>query len=82
MSDHEGQKETREMLNYEGRKILTHREAAAELGVSTQMIGRWMDAGELPYIWLGGYRRLTREIWDHFLNERTMTGPLVDGYED
>ena len=66
------------MTNYEGRKILTHKEAAEQLGVRPQQIGRWMDAGELTYMWVGGRRRLTREIWEHFLNERTMTGPLIE----
>lgn len=60
------------------RKIITRREAAGELGVHEKTISRWMDSGELFYIWVGGQRRLTRELWDDFLAKRTTTGPLED----
>jgi len=60
------------------RKILTWREMAEELGVHEQTIGRFMDRGELKYLWIGGKRKVTRELWEHFLASRTTTGPLED----
>jgi excisionase family DNA binding protein len=40
------------------RKPLTLTEAAAELGVSTQTLRRWADAGRIPVLrTLGGRRR-------------------------
>jgi excisionase family DNA binding protein len=60
------------------RKIMTRREAADELGVHEHTITRWMDNGELFYIYVGSTRKLTRELWEDFLTKRTTTGPLED----
>jgi len=64
------------------RKILTWREMADELGVHEQTIGRYIDRGELQCLWIGGKRRVTRELWEAFLKSRTTTGPLVDPDDD
>ena len=60
------------------RKLMTRREAADELGVHEKTISRWMDDGDLFYIWVGRQRKLTRELWEDFLKKRTTTGPLED----
>lgn len=64
------------------RKFLTWREMAEELGVHEQTIGRYMDRGELQYLWLGGQRKVTRELFEHFLKSHQTTGPLEDPDED
>ena len=60
------------------REIMTQRQAAAELGIHEKTIGKWMDNEGLLYIWVGGKRKLTRELWEDFLKKRTTTGPLED----
>ena len=57
---------------------MTHQECADELGVHVKTIPLYMDRGELKYLFIGGYRKITRELWDEFLESRTTTGPLVE----
>ena len=65
------------MVDLRNRKMKV-RDAAKELGVAESTISRYMDRGELDYLWIGGRRILTRGHWEDFLKSRTMTGPLVD----
>ena len=64
------------------RKFMTWRECAEELGVHEQTIGRYIDRGELQCLWIGGKRRVTRELWEHFLKSRQTTGALVPAEDD
>ena len=64
------------------RKLLTWKEMADELGVHEQTIGRYIDRGELQCLWIGGKRRVTRELWEHFLASVRTTGPLEEVDED
>ena len=64
------------------RKFITQQEMADEVGVDRGSIKRWMDNQGLQYIYVGGQRKVTRELWEDFLEKRTMTGPLVDPDDD
>lgn len=52
--------------------LLTLREAAAEAGVCTRTVRRWIKSGRLPALRLGGSDRLLRideAVWRAFLRE-------------
>ena len=64
------------------RKYLSQAEMAEELGCSTRTIRRYLDRGELVYLWVGGARKVTRELFDHFIDSRQATGPLTEEEDD
>lgn len=65
-----------------GRKLVTWQQCADELGCHKNTIGDYMDRGELKYLFIGGRRRLTQELWDDFMEGRKASGPLVDVGDD
>jgi len=40
------------------RYYMTLTEAAHAIGVSNYTIARWIQQGKLPYVWVGGRRRV------------------------
>ncbi|QIE56653.1 helix-turn-helix domain-containing protein [Pikeienuella piscinae] len=53
-------------------RLMTIRETAAEAGVCTRTVRRWIANGLLPVRHLGGSRRLVRieeNVWRAFLRE-------------
>lgn len=48
-------------------ELLTQRDAAGELGMSSKTISRWIEAGTLPHVGPKGRRRILRTDLDHLL---------------
>lgn len=68
-------------MPFKGRILMTQRECADELGVCENTIQRYMNRGELEYLWIGGQRKITRHLWDKFLKGRVAKGPLQEEEE-
>lgn len=60
------------------RKLMTQQECADELGCHKNTIGKYLDRGELKYLFIGGQRRISKELWEEFLESRTFSGALVE----
>ena len=69
-------------MPFKDRQIMTQKECSEELGVHEHTIGRYMNRGDLEYLWIGGQRKLTRHLWEKFLESRTTSGPLEDPDDD
>lgn len=65
-------------MPFKERKIMTQRQCADELGVHEHTIARYMDAGYLEYLWIGGQRKITRHLWEKFLDSRVASGALEE----
>jgi len=55
-----------------GEVLLTQKEAAAEMGVTTRTIRNWMDRGILVPTLIGYCRRVSRENLRAIIKEETM----------
>jgi len=69
-------------MTHSKRRFLTHNKIAKEMGVGRATVNRWMDEEGLKYLYVGGKRRITQELWDEFYESHTFTGPLVDAEDD
>ena len=65
-------------MPFKDRKIITQRKCADELGVHEHTIARYMDRGDLEYLWIGNQRKITRHLWEKFLESRRASGPLEE----
>jgi hypothetical protein len=65
-------------MGFKPHEIITQREMGEELGCHPNTIGAFMNRGELEYVFIGGRRRVLRYQWQHFLESRRATGPLVE----
>ena len=65
-------------MPFKDRQIMTQRECAEELGVHEHTISRYMNRGDLEYLWIGNQRKITRHLWETFLASRVASGPLQD----
>lgn len=56
------------------RRFVKQKVIADRLGVHRSTITRWMDAGEFPFLMVAGQRKITEELYEAWLVERSEPG--------
>lgn len=56
------------------RRFVKQKVIAERLGVHRSTITRWMDDGEFPFLKIAGQRKITEELYEAWLAERTEPG--------
>lgn len=59
------------------KNFLTVAEVAAEVRVNPETVRRWVQAGKLPALDIGGGYRIEREDFDQLLADLRVSTPVV-----